>query len=295
VDHSQKPKPARRIEQSGAGRIAYRPSQGKGHPLDVQFQEARQAKEQLHAQLALLMGELQALAPLQELPARIEAEDEAVRLFLIERYKDYFHQEHIEATFLWLRRRRATARLQAAQAALSLARELLAPDDFVDQLQDLVRDQPEEKVEMHQERLTGRAKAARDQLARYNTQLQAIRSAITRGNGWIEMFYVHKNGFTPEIIKLAYALYWEHEKGTPIPPELLREVHPEVVECMREHKLIPLKFKEEITTERSYGPYFKYRWREGNSPIYTISLGRLSERPEGTLLPFSSYIRFSRK
>jgi hypothetical protein len=284
-------KAERRIGRSEAGRIAFRP--GKEHPLDVQFKEARQAREQLEEQLALFEQELQTLAPLQELSARIEAEDETLRQFLAARYEDYFHQGHIESTFLWLRRRRAAARVQAARAALSLAQDLLTPDTFVDQLQEALNEQPAEDVEVDRARLTGNAKTARDQLAQYEERLQEIRAAITRGNGWIETFFVKKNGFKPEIIKLAYALYWERERGTPVPPEVLAAVHPEIAECIRQRKAIPLRLKEEATSENTYGPYFKYRWREGNSPIYTISLGRISDRPEG-MLPFRPYIRFGR-
>src|SRR5690349_16314670 len=112
MSHSRKSKAQRRIEPSGAGRIAFRP--GKKHPLDVQLKEAAAAKEQLEEQLTLFEQDLQALAPLQELAGRIEAEDDTLRQFLAKRYADYFHQDHIEATFLWLRRRRATARVQAA-------------------------------------------------------------------------------------------------------------------------------------------------------------------------------------
>jgi len=291
MSRSRQSKSQRRIEPSGAGRIAFRP--GNKHPLDVQFKAAREAKEQLEEQLVLFTQELQALASLQDLAARIAAEDEAMRGFLAVRYEDYFHQDHIESTFLWLRRRRVTARLQAARAALSLARDLLAPDTFVDEIQDMLREQPARDVEVDQVQITGHAKAARDQLASYDARLQEIRAAITRGNGWIESFYVHKSGFRPEVIKLAYALYWEHEKGIPVPLDVLQAVHPEIAECLRKRTAIPLGLKEEATTETSYGPYFKYRWREGSSPIYTISLGRLSERPEG-MLPFRPYIRFSR-
>lgn len=281
----------RRIERSGAGRIAFRP--GKKHPLDVQLQEARQAKKLLEEQLALLEQEVQALAPLHEGAVRIKAEDEALRQFLTARYEDYFHQDHIESTFLWLRRRRAAARVQAARAALSLIQDLLAPDTFVDQLQEALSEQSAEEIKVDRVQLTGNAKTARDQLAHYDERLQEIRATITRGNGWIETCFVKKNGFKSEIIKLAYALYQERENGIPVPPETLAAVHPEIAACIRQEKPIPLRLKEEATTENTYGPYFKYRWREGNSPIYTISLGRISERPEG-MLPFHPYIRFGR-
>lgn len=282
----------RRIEPSGEGRISFRP--GEKHPLDVQFEEARRAKAQLAEQLERFAEMLHALAPLEEVADRFEAEDEALRHYLAEHYQDYFHVDHIEATFLWLRRRRAIARLQAAQTALSLVQELLAPDPFVDELLDMMRERSPEEVEADRGQLTGNAQAVREQLVQFDARLQEIRAAITRGNGWIEQFYVHKPGWKPEIIKLAHAFWQERKQGIPVPSEILAQVHPEIAECLRERKPIPLRLKEEATQEMSYGPYFKYRWREGNSPIYTISLGRISERPEG-MLPFRPYIRFSRE
>lgn len=282
----------RRIEPSGEGRISFRP--GDKHPLDVQFKEARRVKEQLVEQLERFTELLHALAPLEEIAGRFENEDEALRHYLAEHYQDYFHVEHLTATFLWLRRRRATARLQAAQAALSLVQELLAPDPFVDDLLEMVRERAPEDVEVDRAQVTGNAKIMHEQLAHYDAQLQAIRAAITRGNGWIERFYVRKSGWRPEVVKLAYAFWQERKNGVPVPSEVLASVHVEIAECLREQKPIPLRLKEEATTETDYGPYFKYRWREGNSPIYTISLGRVSERPEG-ILPFRPYIRFSRE
>jgi hypothetical protein len=281
-----------RIEPSGEGRISFRP--GGKHPLDVQFKEARRAKEQLAEQLERFTELLPALAPLEEIAGRFEAEDEALRHYLDEHYQDYFHVDHLTATFLWLRRRRAIARLQAAQAALSLVQELLAPDPFVDNLLEMLQERAPEDVEVDRAHVTGNAQVVREQLAHYDAQLQAIRAALTRGNGWIEQFYVHKAGWKPEVIKLAYAFWQERKQGTPVLSEVLAQVHPEIVECLRERKPIPIRLKDEATQEMSYGPYFKYRWREGNSPIYTISLGRISERPEG-MLPFRPYIRFSRE
>jgi hypothetical protein len=273
----------RRIQPSTEGRISFHP--GKEHPLDVQMKEARRAKDQLAEQLEHFAELLHALSPLEEVTDRFEAEDEALHHYLTEHYQDYFHVDHIEATFLWLRRRRAIDRLQAAQTALNLVQELLVPDPFVDELLDMVRERSPEEVEADRGQLTGNAQAVREQLARFDARLQEIRAAITRGNGWIEQFYVHKPGWKPEIIKLAYAFWQERKQGTPVPPE--------IAEYLRDRKPIPLRLKEEATQEMSYGPYYKYRWREGNSPIYTISLGRISERPEG-MLPFRPSIRFSR-
>jgi hypothetical protein len=288
----RQPGSARRIPPSGEGRIRFRP--GDEHPLDVQFDEARTALAQLDAQLDQFVHTLRDLAPLEDIATRFAAEDQALRHFLAEHYHDYLHVDHIEATFLLLRRRRILARLQAAQAALNLVQELLAPDPFVDDLLEMLRERNPEDVEVDRDQVAGNAQAVREHLAHYEAQLQAIRAAISRGNGWVEQFYVRKTGFKPEILKLAYAFWKERDQGSPVPPDVLASVHPYIAECLRERKPIPLWLKEEATTEMSYGPYYKYRWREGNSSIYTISLGRLSERPEG-MLPFRPYIRFSKE
>jgi hypothetical protein len=288
-------RPERRIPISKEGRISFRP--GKKHALDVQIKEARRAKEQMAEHLERFVELLHALAPLEGVADRFEAEDEALRGYLAAHYQDYLHVDHLEATFLWLRRRRAMARLQAAQAALNLVQELLAPDPFVDELLDLLRERRPEEVEVDRGQLTGDAQAAREQFGQFDARLLEISAAITRGNGWIERYFIHKPGLRPEVIRLAYAFWKERKKGTPVPPDVLESVHPEIAECLREGKLIPLRLKQEAITERDYGPYYKYRWREGggkNAPIYTISLGRLSERPEG-MLPFRPYIRFSRE
>jgi hypothetical protein len=202
---SRQSRSERRIERSTQGRISFRP--GGKHPLDVQVKEARLVKEHLAEQLERFVEMLHALAPLEEIADRFEAEDEALHHYLAEHYQDYFHVDHLTATFLWLRRRRAIARLQAAQAALNLVQELLAPDSFVDGLLEMLRERNAEDVEVERDQLTGNAQATREQLAQYDAQLQAIRAAISRGNGWIEQFYVHKAGWKPEIIKLAYA-FW---------------------------------------------------------------------------------------
>ena len=108
-------KPERRIPISKEGRISFRP--GKKHPLDVQIKEARAAREQLEGQFELFLERLHALASLEGVADRFEDEDEALRRYLSAHFQDYLHVDHLEATFLWLRRRRALARLQAAQAA----------------------------------------------------------------------------------------------------------------------------------------------------------------------------------
>lgn len=288
--NSSSDRPERRIPISREGRISFRP--GGKHPLDVQIEEAQLVREHLEVEMERFLEHLHALAPLEEVADRIEAEDEALRRYLADHYQDFFHVDHIQATFLWLRRRRALARLQAAQAALRLAQDLLAPDTFVEDLLIQLRERSAEDVEVDRARVTGDAQAARSQIVRYDEQLQQIRAAIVRGNGWVERYYIKKAAWRPEVVKLARAFEHERKKGTPVSPELLAQVDPEIAECLRERKLIPLRLKPQATQENTYGPYFKYRWREGDH-FYTISLGRVSERPEG-MLPFPATLRFSR-
>lgn len=286
----RKPKSERRIERSYGGRLKFR--QGDKHPLDVQFEEARKARAALDEQLTHFSVMLEALAELETVPERMEEEEQALQHFLEAHYQDHKHVEHLEATFLWLRRRRALARLQAAQSALQLAQELLAPDPFVPQLMEILQTQPAEEVEVDRSQLTGHAQAVHDQLGHFEQRLGEIQEAISRGNGWIESFYVTKKGVKPAIIRLAVALRKERQEGTPVPPHLLMGIHPDVVKCLRENRPIPKKLMAEVMDLLTYGPYFKFRWREGNSPIYTISLGRHSdEAPEFFSRP---RIRFSR-
>lgn len=284
-------KPERRIPISKEGRISFRP--GKEHPLDVQIKEAQSARELMEEQLEMFLQRLHALASLEGVADRIEDEDTALRRYLAAHYTDFFHVDHLEATFLWLRRRRAVARLQAAQAALTLVEELLAPDPFVDELLALLAERRPESVEVDRGQLTGNAHAARARLAQFEARLQEIRAAITRGNGWVEETYVRKpESFRPEVIALAIAYRNKRQDGTPVPPEVLARVHAEIAACLRERRPIPRRLKKEATHEAVYGPYYRYRWLEPDGFTYTISLGRLSDRPEGPL-PFRPYVRLS--
>jgi hypothetical protein len=57
------------------------------------MKEALAARKVLEEQLRLFMQDLQALAPFQDLAARLEAADEARRHFLAAHYRDYFYQD----------------------------------------------------------------------------------------------------------------------------------------------------------------------------------------------------------
>ena len=55
------------------------------------------------------------------------------------------------------------------------------------------------------------------------------------------------------LITLRPRSSWQEAKaGVSVPPELLASVHPEIVECLRDHKPIPRRLKEEAAQEISY-------------------------------------------
>ena len=91
MNQSPQPPSQRRIEASGTGRLTFRP--GKKHPLDAQMKEALATRNILEEQLRLFTQDLQALAPFQDLAARLEVADKARRHFLAAHYRDYFYQD----------------------------------------------------------------------------------------------------------------------------------------------------------------------------------------------------------
>ena len=132
----RKRKTQRRIPESGEGRLRFQ--QGDPHALDVQLDEARNANAQLGVTAAQLPELLAALEEFQQVPTRLAAEDEALAAFLGEHYSDRKHVDHIRATLMIFRRKRALARLQAAESALRLAQKLLAPDPLIPRLVELL-------------------------------------------------------------------------------------------------------------------------------------------------------------
>src|SRR5690348_7321795 len=90
-------------------------------------------------------------------PARLAAEDEDLSAFLAEHDANRKHVEHIVATLLIFRRKRALARIQAVEAALRLAQELLAPNSLIPRLVELLRagSGPVASADIDREQLTG--------------------------------------------------------------------------------------------------------------------------------------------
>lgn len=234
----------RKIAPSFKGRLLFRP--GYPHPLDVMIEESEQLQAAVLAALGELVETLHRLEQGGDPAAPLSTEDETLRRVIRERYVEHKHRDHIHATFMALRRKCLLARLQAAQAVLEMVKDLLAPEDSL--LQDLLaalQDDPKE-ADIEQAQLVGDARAMRARLARLDEQLQAIRTSATIGNGWFERFYVSKTRLSREFMELA-------KKKRPIPADL-----------------DPF---ETVT----YGPYLKYRWREGPGPIYTISMGLIPD------------------
>src|SRR5258708_1592074 len=136
----RKSKAERRIKPSGEGRLRFK--QGDPHTLDVQLDEAHRVGQQLTAAAEPLPALLAVLEEFQQVPARLAAEDEDLAAFLGEHYSDRKHVDHIQATLMIFRRKRALTRVQAAEAALRLAQELLAPDPLIPPLLELLHPGP---------------------------------------------------------------------------------------------------------------------------------------------------------
>lgn len=230
-----------KIEPSIKGRLRFLP--GDDHPLDVMIEEAQQLWEQVREELGNVVGALERLDRLGDPGAALEAEDQALQHVIRGRYRDHKHRDHVVAVFLALYRKRLLARLAAAQTALEMAGELLAPDDTLRQsLQQALEIDPME-ADIGRADLVGNAHTVKNRLARCDEQLQRIRKGLTMGNGWLERFYVKK----PSRNRAGKKQSTQGEVDQ----------------------------SETVT----YGPYFKYRWREGMGPKYTISLG-LIPKPE---------------
>jgi hypothetical protein len=277
----RRPKAGRRIPPSGQGRLRFQ--QGDVHALDVQLDEARNVKEQLDTTAARLPDLLATLEQFQQTPARLSEEDQALMTFLGEHYSDRKHVDHIRATLMIFRRKRALARLQAAESALRLALELLAPDPLIPHLIELLRagPGPVARAEIDREQLTGSPRHLDEQLTNVNVRLREIQAALGQSNGWIDIQYVRRERVRQVVIQYIAALNKQREDGTPVPAELEREIDPELAAIIRARKEIPERLEPEVYETVSYGPYPFFRWREGKGPIYAVSLADISvEMPE---------------
>jgi len=185
----RKHKPKRRIPESGEGRLRFQ--QGDPHALDVQLDEARRVGEHLTVAAAHLPERLAALEEFQQVPERLAAEDDALATFLGEHYSGRKHVDHIQATLMIFRRKRALARLQAAESALRLAQELLAPDPLIPRLVELLQagPGPVALAEIDREQLTGSPRLLDEQITLVKDRLREIQATLGQGNGWIDIQY----------------------------------------------------------------------------------------------------------
>jgi len=278
---THKHKAQRRIPESGEGRLRFQ--QGDPHALDVQLDEARNLNAQLVTMAAQLPELLAELTEFQQVPTRLAEEDEALAAFLGEHYSDRKHVDHIRATLLIFRRKRALARLQAAEAALRLAEALLAPDPLIPHLVELLQagSGPVARAKIDREQLTGSPRLLDEQLTQVKAHLREIQAALGQGNGWIDIQYVRRERVRPIVVQYVIALNQQRDDGIPVPIELEREIEPELASVIQARKEIPEHLESQVYETVSYGPYPFFRWREGKGPIYAISLADTSvEVPE---------------
>src|SRR6266566_8853855 len=266
----------RRIPASGEGRLRFQ--QGDPHALDVQLDEARNVNAQLGNTAAQLPELLTALEEFHQVPARLAAEDEALATFLGEHYSDRKHVEHIRATLMIFRRKRALARLQAAESALRLAQELFAPDPLIPRLVELLQagPGPVARAEIDREQLTGSPRLLDEQINQVKDRLREIQAALGQGNGWIDIQYVRRERVRPIVVQYIIALNKQRDDGTPVPVELEHEIEPELAAVIQARKEIPEHLESQVYETVSYGPYPFFRWREGKGPIYAVSLADTS-------------------
>ena len=277
----RKGKAKRRIPPSGEGRLRFQ--QGDPHALDVQLDEARNVNEQLGAIAAHLPELLATLEQFQQTPSRLAEEDEALATFLGEHYSDRKHVDHIRTTLMIFRRKRALARLQAAESALRLAEALLAPDPLIPHLIELIQagPGPVARAEIDREQFTGSPRRLHEQLTQVKNRLREIQATLGQGNGWIDIQYVRRERVRPIVVLYILALNKQREDGTPIPVELEREIDPELATFIKARKEIPERLAPLVYEMISYGPYPFFRWREGEGPVYAVSLADKSvEMPE---------------
>jgi hypothetical protein len=248
----------RRLRQSKKGRLKFQP--GDKHTLDDQLKEARNYRLLIAEQISQLRQVLADLGDLSQLDEQTRAEDEALKTFLWDKYREHKHRDHILATFLIARRKHRLERLQAAEAATRLLREFLVPDDaLLQELQQAIelmeaqqppqrdREGPEESRINY--RRIGDPGTTKARMTDFDEEVRQMRAAISQGTGWFEVFWIEKFRLTREARQ-----YMKQGKEIPESVALFEPV--------------------------MYGPYLKYRWREeGNAkaPIYTIQMSLVED------------------
>lgn len=308
----------RKIEKSQKGRVWWKP--GEDHPLDKLDDELADLRDQLPTELeALLLAahqteqQLQALRQLEQDDDPAEAFTAADRLasrVVIERFHNRKHEHHLRTLFAIQRRKRLMGRLKAIRAALDLANGLLEEEEtlseeFLATWREKVEEPfpaPEQEQEEEQPPLTteerrlkhlnepltaivGSVEQSRQLLRDFEKRLPELRSGLTTGNGWIEVFYVPKRRFKKEIIAYATAWATSCKRGTPVSAEREQAIDPRVAALIQSGaESFPPELRDQVYDIVEVGPYAKYRWRE-DGRTYSISLGLEDDYPEYPFVP----------
>ena len=277
------------------------------------LQELLQTIVQVQNRLTIL-SEIESL---DDPSAPFSQADTVAQQAIWDRFKSRKHHEHLQAAFARLRRLRLLSRLEAAQDLLNLAVDLLTEEETLIQeflasvdealiqkaanILSIPSNLPESgqaDIEEHVdwriqgakgsiEQFVGSATSTRDRLRAFDECARHIRETLSKGSGWFEVYFTYKKRPKPEVKDYFSAFVLEQQEGIPIPREVLEAVHPvvrarwdEVVLYMRDGKL-PAKDLAILALDRiPFGPYARYRWREGKGPIYMISLGPLDIEPD---------------
>lgn len=271
---TRKAKGERRIPVSVEGRLAF--VQGNEHAMDVQIGLAHDLARQIADQAAQISPALAELAQFSEIGERLAHEDAELTTYLQARYADRKHVDHIVATLRIFRQRRALARLAAAQEALRLASELLAPDPIPGQLRELLEAQTDPGTEA----IAGSPKLLDGQLDQAKTHFQAIQAALSVGNGWIEHQVARRERVRPNVMAFVRALNdWQHRK-IQMPEEIRASVSPELAFILLRRMEIPKHLEDQVFHKVEVGRYLFYRWKEAGH-AYAICLSDVSvEMPE---------------
>jgi hypothetical protein len=315
----QKRKGPRKIEKSETGRVYWKP--GKAHPLDVLYEEVDQIKAQLPGLLEELLstaqqttirlnGMLEAARESNDLAALFSEADRQAHHLIVDRFHNRKHYDHLHAAFTLQRYKRLIGRLKTIQAALNLASDLLGAEETLSQEflttwrnsqqeepqeEEPKEAQPETQLTIEEMRLQGldepladivsSVDQSRQFLRNFEAHLPELRRQLSRGQGWIEVFYVPKRHYKPEVIAYAKALRALQRKKIPIPPEVEQAVHLEVKRLIQAGaEKFPLELREEVYDITKVGPYAKYRWVE-DGQTYTISLGLIDDYPPYPFVP----------
>jgi hypothetical protein len=206
-------------------------------------------------------------------------EHEAQQVFA-EHFGRVKHAEHLQATLAVLRRRRLLTRLQALEEVLHLA-ALLELDIFRDSfLEDLYEALNEEQRQ--QRKLLGDVKRSRQQLSSAEERLNRIRQLLTVANGYFETYFIPKRSVPAALMAVLDAVQL-HKEGKPITDDVIASAPEDLQEMLRSLKPDePLPDEVlEVAQLAYWGPYLKYRWREGSAgPLYTIALGKIFPNDE---------------